>query len=58
MSNGKIVYPRLNFTFCLTLMDGKMLKSLNGGHKNILLFSDVENDLRLFPITVGEPLDA
>jgi hypothetical protein len=58
MSNGKMIYPRLSFAFCLTLMDGKMLKDLMETIKGILLLSDVENYPGLFPRSVCQPLEA
>jgi hypothetical protein len=58
ISNGKMIYPRLSFAFCLTLMDGKMLKGLMETIKGILLLSDDKNDHRLFPRSVCQPLEA
>jgi hypothetical protein len=58
ISNGKMVCPRLSFAFCLTLMDGKMLKGLMEAIKGILLLSDDKNDPRLFPRSVCQPLEA
>jgi hypothetical protein len=60
MSNGKMIYPRLSFAFCLRLMDGKVLKVLMEMKviKIFLLLSDVENYPRLFPRSVCQPLEA